>query len=133
MFCAIWCHLHNLKNVENSHKGVSFLVKLHAKACNFTKSNTSPCAFFMLLKLSKWYQIAQNISFGLFETDLNAFWIHLNATWIINNQYASRTPSKYLPNPWFNFTWGSTTTTWIFSGQFQEKLNQKFYATYCEF
>ena len=29
-------------------------------ACNFTKSNTPPWVFFTLLKLYKWYQIAQN-------------------------------------------------------------------------
>ena len=28
MFCAIWYHLHNLKNVKNSHGGVILLVKL---------------------------------------------------------------------------------------------------------
>ena len=28
MFCAIWYHLYNLKNVKNSHGGVILLVKL---------------------------------------------------------------------------------------------------------
>ena len=28
MFCAIWYHLHNLKNVKNTHGGVLLLVKL---------------------------------------------------------------------------------------------------------
>ena len=28
MRCAIWCHLHNLKNVKNTHGGVLILVKL---------------------------------------------------------------------------------------------------------
>ena len=40
MRCAIRYHLHNLKNVKNTHGGVLLLVKLMAKACNFTKSNT---------------------------------------------------------------------------------------------
>ena len=36
MRCAIWYHLHNLKNVKNTRGGVLLLVKLQAKACNFT-------------------------------------------------------------------------------------------------
>ena len=31
MFCAIWYHFYNLKNLENTHGGVLFLVKLQAK------------------------------------------------------------------------------------------------------
>ena len=32
MRCVIWCHLHNLKNVKNTHGGVLFLVnhKVHS-------------------------------------------------------------------------------------------------------
>ena len=30
MFCAIWYHLYNLKNVKNTHGGVLLLVKLQA-------------------------------------------------------------------------------------------------------
>ena len=30
MLCAIWYHLHNLKNVKNTHGGVLLLVKLKA-------------------------------------------------------------------------------------------------------
>ena len=30
MFCAIWYHLHNLKNVKSTHGGVLFLLKLQA-------------------------------------------------------------------------------------------------------
>ena len=48
MLCAIWYHLHNLKNVKNAHGGVLLLV-----------SNTPPWVFFTLFKLYKWYQIAQ--------------------------------------------------------------------------
>ena len=29
MFCAIWYHLYSLKNVINTHGGMSLLVKLH--------------------------------------------------------------------------------------------------------
>ena len=32
MFCAIWYHLYNLKNVKNTHGGVLLLVKLQAKS-----------------------------------------------------------------------------------------------------
>ena len=56
---AIWYHLNNLKNVKNIHWGVLLLVKLHALAFNFTKSNTPPWAFFTNFILYKWYQIAQ--------------------------------------------------------------------------
>ena len=31
MFCAIWYHLHNSKNVKNTHEGVLLLVKLKLK------------------------------------------------------------------------------------------------------
>ena len=30
MRCAIWYHLHNLKNIKNTHGGVLILVKLQA-------------------------------------------------------------------------------------------------------
>ena len=42
MLCAMWYHLHNLKNVKNSHGGVLLLLKLQAVACNIAKSNTPP-------------------------------------------------------------------------------------------
>ena len=53
-----------LKNVKNTHEGVLLLVKLQAKACNFTKSNTPPWVFFTFFKLYKCYQIAQRTTFG---------------------------------------------------------------------
>ena len=42
MRCAICYHLYNLKNVKNIHGRVLLLVKvkLHTKACKFTKSDT---------------------------------------------------------------------------------------------
>ena len=58
MRCAICYHLYNLKNVENTHRGVLLLVV----ACNFTKSNTPPWVFFTFFKLYKWYQIVQCIT-----------------------------------------------------------------------
>ena len=47
--------LYNLKNVKNSHGEVLLLVKLQAKAYNFTKSNTLPWVFFKFFKTYKWY------------------------------------------------------------------------------
>ena len=61
--CAIWYHLHNFKNLKNTHEGVLILVKLQAAACNFTTINTLPWVFFTFFKLYKWYQIAQHITY----------------------------------------------------------------------
>ena len=58
MLRTIWYHLHNLKKRENTHGGMSLLVKFQAY---FTKSNTPSWVFFTFLKLYKWYQIAQRI------------------------------------------------------------------------
>ena len=63
MLCAIWYHVHNLKNVKNTHGRVLILVKFQAETCNFTKSNTPPWVFFTFFKLYKWYQIAQRITY----------------------------------------------------------------------
>ena len=62
MRCAIWHHLCNLKNMKNTHGEVLLLVKLQAKACNITKSNTPRWVFFTFFKLCKWYQIAENVT-----------------------------------------------------------------------
>ena len=61
--CAIWYHSYNFKNVKNTHGGVLLLQQL-----NFTKSNTPPWVFYTFLKLHKWYQITQSITY--------AYWIH---------------------------------------------------------
>ena len=50
--------------MKNAHGGVLVLVKLLAKACNFIKSNIPPWAFLTFLKLYKWYQIAQRITYS---------------------------------------------------------------------
>ena len=63
MLCAIWYHVHNLKNVKNTHGRVLILVKFQAETCNFIKSNTPPLVFFTFFKLYKWYQIAQRITY----------------------------------------------------------------------
>ena len=57
MLCEIWYHLHNLKNVKNTHGGVLLLAKFTKS--NFTKINTP---FF---KLYKRYRIAQCITYIL--------------------------------------------------------------------
>ena len=58
--CPIQYHVHNLKNVKNTHGGVLLLEKLQAETSNFTKSNTPPWVFFAYFKLHEWYQIAQS-------------------------------------------------------------------------
>ena len=50
MRCAIWYHLCNLKNVENTYGGVLHLIKWQAEASNFNKSNTPPWVFFTFFK-----------------------------------------------------------------------------------
>ena len=39
MRCAIWYHLHNLKNVKNTHGGLLILVKLQAEATSVEVGN----------------------------------------------------------------------------------------------
>ena len=50
MFCAIWYHLHNLKDVKNIHEGVLLFVKLQASGYNSNKSNTHQWVFFTFFK-----------------------------------------------------------------------------------
>ena len=52
MLCAICYYLYNLKNAKNTHGGVLLLVKLQAKACNLTKSNTPPWVFSRFLNIT---------------------------------------------------------------------------------
>ena len=61
--CAMWYHLHNLKNVKKTHGEVLILVKLQSSAWNFTKINIPPWIFFTFFKLCKWYQIKQRPSY----------------------------------------------------------------------
>ena len=55
--CAIWYDLYSLKNVKKKTHGGVLL------ACNFTKSYTPPWVLLTFLKLYKWYQIAQSITY----------------------------------------------------------------------
>ena len=72
-FSFIWNALHDflpfaqINKRENTHGWVLLLVKLQAEACNFTKSETPPWIFFTFLKLYKWNQIAQRITWSGFE------------------------------------------------------------------
>ena len=62
MRCAIWYHLHNLKNVKITHGGGLLLVK--ALVFNFNNSNTPQWEFFTFFKLYKWHQMAQPITYN---------------------------------------------------------------------
>ena len=106
MFCAIWCHLYNLITWEILL--VLFLVKLQAwlLACNFTKSNTPPWAFFTFFKWYNWYQIAQNTyrnqSFKLkyrhnLTFRLNYFAMHFRKM-TCHTQYTSYSPCAHFYN-----------------------------------
>ena len=69
--CTIWYHLYNLENTKSTYGGLLFLVKLHASACNSTKSNTPPLMFFTFLNLYEWYQIQLLcVSFNCFCSSL---------------------------------------------------------------
>ena len=70
MRCTIWYHLHNLRNVKNTHGRVLLSEKLQAIIFNFTKSKFLPGCF-MFFKLNKWYQIVQRITFELVKTILH--------------------------------------------------------------
>ena len=56
------------KNRKNTDGGVALFVKLQAKACNLTKSNTSPWVFFTFLKLFKWYKLRKATHLSISET-----------------------------------------------------------------
>ena len=66
MFCAIWWHLCNLKNMKSTHGGMLLLRNLlaEAEAWNLTNSNTTPWVFFTFFKLYKWYRIMQSIIYN---------------------------------------------------------------------
>ena len=73
---------------EKHSVGVLLLVKFQAEACNFTKSNTRPWAFFRFFKLYRWYQIAQTIpnvsKFILMK------WAHLEFDVVLDTWYLVR-------------------------------------------
>ena len=47
MLCAMWCHVYNLKNVKNTHRGELLIVKLQSSAIsdNFLKSKIVDTVF----------------------------------------------------------------------------------------
>ena len=67
-FCAIWYHLHKLKNMKNTDGGMFLLAKWQSSACRFTKSNTTyECSSRFLnwangAKLRKGSQMNSNIT-----------------------------------------------------------------------
>ena len=63
MLHTIWYHLDHSKNVKNADWGVLLSVKFQALACTFTNINTAPWMLFTFLKLYKWYQIMQRITY----------------------------------------------------------------------
>ena len=67
-FCAISYHLHILKNVKNTHKGVK----------PFTRDT--------IFELYKWHQIAQNITFINTQKDKRLDWDCQTLT-IVADQY----------------------------------------------
>ena len=67
MYCAIWYHLYNSKNVKNTHGGVSISVNCRLLPCNFFKSNTPPWES-NTPPWYKWYQIAQRNTNNLSNT-----------------------------------------------------------------
>ena len=48
MFCAIWYHLYNLKNMKSTHGGLLLLVKLQASATHHIYSKSFSFAVFLL-------------------------------------------------------------------------------------
>ena len=73
--CAISYHVDNLENVKNTHEGVLLLVKLHAEACNFTKSNSPSWVFFTFFKLYESCKIAQSTTFFAKNSSLMFNWV----------------------------------------------------------
>ena len=61
IFCAIWYHLYNLKNVKNTHGGVTLLRSCFSRFLNYTNStklrnalHTSAFWTFEKLKKNRW-------------------------------------------------------------------------------
>ena len=79
-----------LKNVKNTSWWVLLLVKLQAKACNFTESNTPPWVFFTFFKLYEWYQITQSIT----HIYLYMRRAHLVGKWAFSCQSTRQIPNK---------------------------------------
>ena len=57
--------MYNLKTLKNTHGRVLLLVKLQSEACDF---GTPSWVFLTILKLPKWYQIAQSITYCFYSS-----------------------------------------------------------------
>ena len=80
MFCAIWYHFQNLKNMKNTYGGVLLLVTLQVLACNFTKSKTPHVVFHVVwvkqmvpncAKHLTWIQFRSYISQRKYFSEIN--------------------------------------------------------------
>ena len=86
-----------IKNLKNTHRGVLVLA-------SFTNSSTRPWVFFTFLKLHKWYQMAQCITYSSrvfsrrFKMPQNCSKGFLEQI-IIHHNY-----DYYIkPNPWYHY------------------------------
>ena len=61
------------------------------QACNFTKSNTLPWAFFTFFKFHKWYQILKNITYA---TPDSVFSDELPCAWLQSKRKSSSSSEK---------------------------------------
>ena len=68
MLCAIWYHFYKLKNLKNTHGGVTF------KPATLLKVALLHGCFSRFFKLYKWYQIAQRIVDKSFSSRSTVFW-----------------------------------------------------------
>ena len=100
--CAICYHVHNLKNRKNTNGRLLLLVKLQAKTCNFTKSNTPPWVCFTFFKLSEWYLIAQSTTY----VTLCTIWYRFYNLKSVKNIHAAKACNFTKSNtpPWVIFT-----------------------------
>ena len=72
MFCSIWCHLYNLKKREKQPwRIVTFSKVADFLTATLLKVTLLHGCFSLFLKLYKWYQITQIITyFDYWKTDL---------------------------------------------------------------
>ena len=52
--CAIWQHLHNFKNVKNTHRGVLFLLKFYEHITPHIKYSDLPCKDLVAYFIFNW-------------------------------------------------------------------------------
>ena len=77
LFCSNWYHLHNLKNVKNTHGGVLLLVKLQVLDCNFTKSKTLSWVIFMFLNCTNGTKLRNTCLYQFFPSLILQIYIYI--------------------------------------------------------